>query len=86
LSDKNNNIVEKVLLKITDNVKKQRKLKKFSQLNLALEMGFSSAGLISFIEAGMNNKRYNLEHLIKISNILDIPICDLFDGVDEIIK
>jgi len=53
---------------------------------LAVEMGHKSAGLISFAEAGINNKHFNIEHLATIAKILDIPITDLFEGVDQILK
>ncbi|SMN00567.1 hypothetical protein SPONL_1383 [uncultured Candidatus Thioglobus sp.] len=38
------------------------------------------------IEAGINNQRYNLIHLISIAKILDISILKLFKGVDEILQ
>ncbi len=57
-----------------------------SQLNLAIAMGHESVGLISFVEAGINNRRYNLIHLISIAKILDISILELFTGVDEILQ
>lgn len=75
-----------VLKKITKNVKYHRKIKGLSQLSLALEMGHKSVGLISFVEAGLNNRRFNLEHLATISVILDVPIQQFFDGVDEILR
>lgn len=57
-----------------------------SQLSLAVEMGHKSVGLVSFAEAGINNKHFNIEHLATIAKILDIPIADLFEGVDKILK
>ena len=57
-----------------------------SQLSLAVEMGHKSVGLVSFAEAGINNKHFNIEHLATIADILDIPIADLFEGVDKILK
>jgi transcriptional regulator with XRE-family HTH domain len=75
-----------VLMKIADNVKKQRKAQGLSQLNLSYAMGFDSAGMVSFVEAGINNRRYNIEHITTIAKILKIPVANLFDGVDEIIK
>lgn len=57
-----------------------------SQLSLAVEMGHKSVGLVSFAEAGINNKHFNIEHLATIAKILDIPIADLFEGVNKILK
>ncbi len=74
------------LKKIVENVKYHRKTKGFSQLSLALEMGHKSVGLISFVEAGINNRRFNLEHLATIAVILDVPIQQFFAGVDEILQ
>jgi len=75
-----------ILTKIAKNVKKHRKLKGFSQLNLAYALGHESVGLISFVEAGINNRRYNIEHITTIAKVLKIPVVELFDGVDEILK
>jgi transcriptional regulator with XRE-family HTH domain len=75
-----------VLMKVTDNVRKHRKLQGLSQLNLSYAMGFDSAGMVSFVEAGINNRRYNIEHIATIARILSIPVGSLFDGVDEIIN
>ncbi len=56
-------ITDLTLKKIVGNVKRERKKQKISRLNLALEMEHESVGLIYFIEAGINNRRYNLIHL-----------------------
>jgi len=57
-----------------------------SQLSLAVEMGHKSVGLVSFAEAGINNKHFNIEHIATIAKILDISIGVLFEGVDQILK
>ena len=79
-------ITDLALRKIVENVKRERKKQKMSQLNLAMAMGHESVGLISFIEAGIKNQRFNLIHLISIAKILDISILELFEGVDEILQ
>jgi transcriptional regulator with XRE-family HTH domain len=79
-------ITSLALRKIAENVKYERKKQKMSQLNLAMAMGHESVGLISFIEAGINNQRYNLIHLVSIAKILDVSILKLFTGVDEILQ
>lgn len=77
--------IELALTTIVENIKFQRKSQGFSQLKLALAMEHKSVGLVSFVEAGINNQRFNLEHIIRIANILNVPICTLFQGVDEIL-
>lgn len=29
-------------------------------------------------ELGLNNKHFNIEHLVKIANVLGVDICDFF--------
>ena len=86
-----NDVLDKATLKtalsqIAINVKRQRTIKNMSQLRLAIEMGHQTAGLVSCAEAGINNKHFNIEHLATIAKILDIPITDLLEGVDQILK
>ncbi len=40
---------------------------------------------IAKIEAGIENKHYNVEQLYKISQVLDVPICEFFKGVDDVV-
>ena len=79
-------ILKTALSQIAINVKRQRTIKNMSQLHLAIEMGHQTAGLVSCAEAGINNKHFNIEHLATIAKILDIPITDLLEGVDQILK
>ncbi len=79
-------ITDLALKKIVRNVKRERKKQKISQLNLAMAMGHESVGLISFVEAGIKNQRFNLEHLATIAKILNVSILTFFEGVDEILK
>ena len=64
--------------RIGRNVAKYRKEKNMSQLDLSLEMGYKSISIVSSAEIYYNGKHFNLEHLLKISQILDIDICDFF--------
>jgi len=68
--------VEKFHRIISDNIKKIRKEKKITQLDLALTIGHKSMSTIGKIEAGLENKHYNVEQLYKISKALDVDICD----------
>ncbi len=61
---------------IGKNVAKHRKAKGLSQLDLSLAMGYKSVSVVSGAEIYYNNIHFNLEHLLKISQILDIEICD----------
>lgn len=63
---------------IGKNVAKIRKEKGFSQLELSLQMGYKSVSIVSGAEIYYSGKHFNLEHLLKISQILDVNICDFF--------
>lgn len=63
--------------KIGENVAKYRKEKGLSQLELSLRMGFKSISVVSSAEIFYKGKHFNLEHLLKISQILEIDICEL---------
>lgn len=66
--------------RIGENVKKYRELKGMSQLQLSNAMGYSSVSLVSAAELCSDGKHFNLEHLYKISKILDVEMSD-FIGV-----
>lgn len=57
---------ENLFNSITTNVKKYRKEKGFTQEQLALEIGHSSASMLSKIEAGLENKHFNIRQLYLI--------------------
>ena len=63
---------------ISNNIKKIRKDKNITQLDLALTIGHKSMSTIGKIEAGLENKHYNVEQLYKISKALDIDMCEFF--------
>lgn len=66
---------------IGQNVKRIRKEKNVSQLELSLEIGHKAVGTVSMCELGINNKHFNLEHLIKIADVLDIDINEFFKDI-----
>ncbi len=70
----------KLLDLISANVIKARHAKKFSQLKLATEMGYSSASYYGRIEIRKNNEHFNIVQLYKISKILDVPITSFFES------
>ena len=61
---------------IGKNVAKYRKQKGLSQLNLSLQMEHKSVSVVSGAEIYYNGKHFNLEHLLKISQILDVDISE----------
>lgn len=64
--------------KIAQTIKKIRKEKGITQLDLALTIGHKSMSTIGKIEAGLEDKHYNIEHLYKIAKALDVDICEFF--------
>ena len=60
------------------NVSRLRREKGFSQLELSLEMGYKSVSVVSGAEIYYNNIHFNIEQLLKISQILDVDICEFF--------
>ena len=61
---------------IGQNVAKYRKEKGLSQLDLSLAMGYKSVSVVAGAEIYYNGKHFNLEHLLKISQILNIEISE----------
>ena len=63
---------------VSINVIRIRKEKKLSQLKLANAIGHNNATFIGKAELLAENKHFNLEHIYKISIVLDISICEFF--------
>ena len=63
---------------IGKNVAKYRKEQGLSQLDLSLAMGYKSVSVVSGAEIYYKHIHFNLEHLLKISQILDIEFCEFF--------
>lgn len=70
--------IDSLYKRIGQNVAKKRKEKSMSQLDLALSIGLKSVGLISVAELYHNKKHFNIEHLYKISQVLECDIEDFF--------
>ena len=73
-----NSEIDDVYKKIGINVKKLRQKKGITQLQLSLEMGNKSVSLVSAAEVFTSRKHFNIEHLYKISKILDVDIGEFF--------
>ncbi|MFW9627330.1 MAG: helix-turn-helix domain-containing protein, partial [Sulfurospirillum sp.] len=63
------------------NVVRIRNEKGYSQLKLAIEIGLSGASYLGRMELRTKNHRFNLEHLAKISKVLDVDIKEFFKPV-----
>jgi len=69
---------DEILDTVSLNVIKYRKLKKFTQMQLALEIGMSGGAYLGRAEIRKNNQHFNIKHLAKIAKVLDINICEFF--------
>ena len=70
--------VEKLHTQIRHNVKYLREKKHKSQLEMALAIGHSSAAFYAKAELGIQNKKFNIEHLCKIAEVLEVDIREFF--------
>jgi len=70
---------QEVLDIVSANVKKYRELKGFSQIELALEIGFSSGAYLGRAEIRKNNHHFNIVHIAKIAKVLDVPLVLFFE-------
>jgi len=70
--------LEKFYKLISKNVVRIRKEKKLSQLKLANAIGHQNATFLGKAELLAENKHFNLEHLYKISEVLEIDIEEFF--------
>ncbi len=79
MSNKINELtIDELHILIGKNVAKLRRKHGFTQLQLSLEMGNKSPSLISAAEVYKNKRHFNIEHLHKISKILNVDICEFF--------
>ena len=70
-------IAPDVLYKIIGrNVAKYRREKNISQLDLSLQMGYKSVSVVSGAEIFYKKKHFNIIHLVKISQILNVDISE----------
>jgi transcriptional regulator with XRE-family HTH domain len=76
--------IDNLYKRIGSNVKYFRTQKGITQLELSLEMGYRSVSLVSAAELYTNKKHFNLEHLYKISQVLDISMCSFLEPINSI--
>lgn len=63
---------------ISANVKRIRLEKGMSQLEVALSIGQKSSGFYANAENYAHDKRFNLEHLLKLSKLFDVKVTVFF--------
>ena len=73
-----NERMEEIYKQIGQNVKKIRTSKNISQLSLSLAIWHKAVGTISMAELYINKKHFNIEHLVKIADVLEVDICEFF--------
>ena len=73
--------MEQIYKIIGENVKRIRTQKGVSQLSLAMAIGHKAVGTISMAELGINKKHFNIEHLVKIANVLEVSVCEFFKSI-----
>ena len=80
-SDLSKDDIQKIYKTIGKNVKRIREEKGISQLQLAMAIGHKSVGVISNCGLCLQNKHFNIEHLVKIADVLDANIKDFFNNI-----
>jgi len=63
------------------NVKRIRTEKGLSQLDLSLAIGHKAVGTVSMGELCTQNKHFNIEHLVKIADVLEVDVCEFFQDI-----
>ena len=61
---------------ISDNVKRIRQEKGFSQLEVALSIGQKSSGFYANAENNSHDKHFNLVHLYKIAKLFEVEVIE----------
>lgn len=72
--------IQRIYQTIGKNVKRIRQEKNVSQLKLALAIGHKAVGVISLAEIG-KTKHFNIEHLVKIADVLEVDIFEFFHNI-----
>jgi transcriptional regulator with XRE-family HTH domain len=70
--------IEKWHEQIGKNVAHLRKEKGLSQLELSLKLGHKSVSIVASAERFYKKKHFNIEHLLRIADILDVNVCEFF--------
>jgi len=71
--------MQEIYRQIGKEVKRIRQKKGISQLELSLAIGHKAVGTISMAEICLNSKHFNIEHLVKIADVLEVDVCEFFN-------
>lgn len=63
---------------VSSNIKRIRQEKGVTQLELALMIGQKSSAFYANAENSAKNRRFNLEHIYKISRALNVDVVEFF--------
>jgi transcriptional regulator with XRE-family HTH domain len=77
-NDELDNYSESVLNLVSKNVKKYRRKKGLTQMNLAMEIGMTGGAYLGRAENRKDLQHFNISHLAKISKVLQVDIKDFF--------
>lgn len=75
---------EKLHKQIGKNVQKIRKERNVSQLKLAYALGYKSVSPISSAEIYYNKIHFNIEQIVKIAYVLDVPTSVFFEDLENL--
>jgi len=75
--------MQEIYRQIGKKVKQIRQKKGISQLELSLAIGHKAVGTVSMAEICLNSKHFNIEHLVKIADVLEVDVCEFFDLKDK---
>ena len=70
---------ETFLDRISKNVERIREEQGMTKLDVSRELGFMVPDHYSRMELRSNSKHFNIKHLYKLSQILDVPINSFFE-------
>ena len=75
--------MQDIYKKIGKNVKEIRTKKGVSQLALAMAIGHKAVGTVSMAEICIKKKHFNIEHLYKIAEVLEVEVCEFFKDIKK---
>ncbi|WP_366933660.1 helix-turn-helix transcriptional regulator [Sulfurimonas sp.] len=70
--------VQSFIKQVSANIKKERQKRGVTQLELALKIGQKSSAFYANAENSAKNRRFNLEHIYKISKALNVDVGSFF--------
>ena len=74
---------DKFFTNIAANVRRIRREKKVSQLEVALSIWQRSSGFYACIENHAHGKHFNLSHLFRLAKLFNVPIDEFFKPSDN---